>query len=117
MTKVIIKNSLRNADNGRATSSNSEIVLLDHSDYGLVFGLVSSGSNVVALFDDLAELEQVRDGYTNIKKGITPIEMSDSVDVKLSYKKNIKNSLVSMQKVSKYLVKTSKVLYGNKVTP
>lgn len=117
MARVTIKNSLRKSDNGKYASASSEIVLVDHSDYGLTFAIMSSGASITALFDDLSEADSARNGYSTLQYGIKPIDMSETVDVKRASKKLVKSTLVSSQKISECFIKTARVLYSNKTAP
>lgn len=117
MARSTIRNSLNKSDNGKVTSSSAEMNLLDHSDYGLVFALVSNGSsNIVGLYDDLATADRDRNGFTNLPYGITPIEMAESIGVKRASKKTVKVHFCDEQTISKSLIKCTKVLYGNKTS-
>lgn len=117
MTKSVVKNSINKNDLGHVVSSSAEMMLVDHSDYGLKFALVSNGSTtIVGLYDDLAKADMDRKCVTNIKSGVTPIEMSESVGVKRASKKSVKNHFIDEQTISKQLIKCTKVLYGNKTS-
>lgn len=114
MARSTVKNSIVESDNGKTTSSSAEIGLIDHSDYGLVFALVSSGgSNIVSVYNDLALADFDRNGETNIPKGITPIDMTASIGVKRASKRTVKVHFCDEQKIGKSLIKCTRVLYGN----
>ena len=117
MTKNVIKNSINKNDLGHSVSSSAEMLLVDHSDYGLKFALVSSGSSTIAgLYDDLAKADIDRKGFTNIESEVKPIDMADSVSVKRASKKSVKIHFMDEQTISKYLVKCTKVLYDDKTS-
>lgn len=117
MTKTVVKNSINKSDLGHTISSSAEMMLVDHSDYGLKFALVSNGSTtIVGLYDDLAKADEDRKGITNIQHGVTPIEMAGSVGVKRASKKSVKNHFIDEQTISKHLIKCTKVLYGEKTS-
>lgn len=110
-----IENSLRKLDNGKNVPPVSEIILIDHSDFGLVFGLLNSSSGeLIGLYNDLSLAEEDRHGMSFLPKGISPAEMSQSVSVRKAIGDFVRFSSFSEQSVGKHFLKKTRVLFANK---
>ena len=117
MSRISIRNSLNKADNGKIASTTSELMLIDHPDFGLVFALVSNGgTNIIGIYDDLAVADKERCSCSRLPNGITPIEMSEKVDIHRSGRKSIKTHIFGVQSIEKSLVKCTRVLYGSRTS-
>lgn len=115
MTRRCVTKSLRKSDIGRTIPKNSEIILVEHSEYGLAFGIFVPGpNNIIALYNDLADLEFDKRGYSFNDKGITPEMAKDSIPIRSVADRNFKFSIISNQEISKKLLKGTRVLYGKK---